>query len=148
MVATGRLAIGFDDQRYNAQTFWADGVTIIFDETKIGGAAATMIGKAVTFAAAADTVALCADGDPVIGKLIKVEKDGACTVQNKGNAVLPAGASATVTPGIKQVGAVGAAAAKGYIRNAASATAAELVRMGPFAWDNADMTAVVVDFGG
>lgn len=146
MVAVGRLAIGFADQRYNAQTFWADNLSIVFDVTKPGGSLA--VGLAVTFAAAADTVALAADGDAIVGKLLKVEPDGACTVQNKGNCELPAGASATVTPGKKQVGALGAAAAKGYIRDVAVATAAELGRMGPSAWDNTDMTKVIVDLGG
>jgi hypothetical protein len=148
MPATGRLAIGFDDQRYDAQTFWADNTTIVFDQTQAEGAAATMIGKAVSFAAAADTVKLAADGESVIGKLLKVEKDGACTVQTRGNATLPAGNAATITPGIRQVGALGAASALGYIRNANSAVAAELVRRGPYAWDNMDLNNVVVDLGG
>lgn len=148
MPAPGRLAIGFDDQRYNAQTFWADNLTIVFDQAQNNGVPATMLGKAVTFAAAADTVALAADGDAVIGKLIKVEKDGACTVQNKGNATLPAGNAATVTPGRKLVGALGPAGARGYVRDAAAATAAEQSRMGPNCWDVMDLNNVVVDFGG
>jgi hypothetical protein len=148
MPATGRLAIGFDDQRYTAQTFWADNATIVFDQTQPEGASATMIGKAVTFAAAADTVKLCGDGDPIIGKLLKVEKDGACTVQIRGNATLPAGNAATVTPGLRLVGALGVGNAPGYVRNAASATAAELVRMGPICWDNMDLNNVVCDFLG
>jgi hypothetical protein len=101
MPATGRLAIGFDDQRYDAQTFWADNTTIVFDQTQAEGAAATMTGNA-----------------------------------------------ATITPGIRQVGALGAASALGYIRNANSAVAAELVRRGPYAWDNMDLNNVVVDLGG
>jgi len=145
MPATGRLAIGFDDQRYNAQTFWADGTTIIFSATAVGGSAS--VGLAVTFTAGTDVVGLCADGDAIIGKLLKVEPDGACTIQNKGNTTLPAGTAATCTPGTKAVGAL-LTAAKGYIRNANSATAAELVRMGPTIWDNVDMTKVVVDLGG
>lgn len=146
MPATGRLAIGFDDQRYNAQTFWADGTTIVYSATAPGGSVS--VGLAVTFAAGTDVVGLCADGDAVVGKLLKVEADGACTIQNKGNCTLPAGNAATITPGLKAVGALGTAAAKGYIRNVNSATAAELAKMGPFIWDNVTMTAVVVDLGG
>jgi hypothetical protein len=147
MAATGRQAIAFDDQRYNAQTFWADAVTIVFDATQPGGAAATMIGKAVSFAATADTVQLAADGEAIVGKLLKVEPDGACTVQNAGNTSLPAGTAATNTPGVVQVGAL-LVAARGYIRNAASGTPAETIRRGPICWDNADPTKIWVDFGG
>jgi len=145
MPATGRLAIGFDDQRYNAQTFWADGSTIIYSATTAGGS--TAVGLAVTFVAGTDVVGLCADGDAIVGKLLKVEADGACTVQNKGNTTFPAGTAATCTPGLKAVGAL-LVAAKGYIRNANSATAAELAKTGPIIWDNVDMTKVVVDLGG
>lgn len=149
MPPTGRLAVGFDDQRYDAQTFWADNATIVFDQTQNNGVPAAMLGKAVTFAATPDTIALAADGDPVIGKLIKVEKDGACSVQNKGNATLPLGANpATATPGRKLVGALGPAGARGYVRDVAAATPAEQARMGPMCWDNMDPNAVVVDFGG
>jgi|SRR5262252_368143 len=146
MPATGRLAIGFDDQRYDAQSFWADGSTIVFSATAVDGSVA--VGLAVTFAAAPDTVALCADGDPVIGKLLKVEPDGLCTVQHKGNCTLPAGNAATNTPGTRQLGALGPASAKGYIRNAASGTPAELVRQGPICWDNMTAATIVVDLGG
>lgn len=146
MPATGRLAIGFDDQRYNAQTFWADGTTIVFSASAPNGSVS--VGLAVTFAAGTDVVGLCADGDAIVGKLLKVEPDGACTIQNKGNCTFPAGNAATVTPGLKAVGALGTAAAKGYIRNVNSATAAELAKMGPWIWDNVTLTAVVVDLGG
>jgi hypothetical protein len=146
MPVTGRIAVGFDDQRYDAQTFWADGVTIIFDVRQPNGSAA--VGRAVSFGAAADTVALCADGDAIVGKLLKVEPDGACTVQNKGNTTLPAGAGATCTPGRRQIGALGPATARGYIRDANPAAPAELARMGPHCWDNVDMANVVVDLGG
>ena len=141
----GRLQVGFDDIRYDAITLWADASTITFDVTKVNGSAA--VGLAVTYTGTADTVALCADGDAIVGKLIKVEPDGACTVQNKGMAFLPAGNAATNTAGVKQIGALGASSAKGYVRNTNSATAAELPRTGPFAVDVATATAIVVDFG-
>lgn len=148
MPPTGRQQVGFDDQRYTGQTFWADQATIVPDRTQIEGASPAMIGKAVTFAATADTIKLAADGDPVIGKLLKVEPDGACTVQIRGNATLPAGAAATVTPGRRVVGALGPAGALGYIRDVAAATAAEQARYGPFCWDVLDLNNVVVDFMG
>jgi len=77
---------------------------------------------AVTFSAD-DTVALAADGDAVVGKLIKVEGDLKCSVRVHGFVTLPAGASATVTRGKKIVGALGASSAKGYIRDAVIAGA-------------------------
>lgn len=146
-MATGRQAVAYDDQRITSQSFWADGVTIVADQAQPGGAAATMIGKAVTFSAD-DTVALAADGDAVIGKLLKVEKDGLCTVQIRGNATLPLGSGGvTATRGRRLVGCLNAGA-RGYVRDANSATAAELVRMGPIVWNSADANNIVVDFLG
>jgi hypothetical protein len=103
-----------------------------------------MIGKAVTFSAA-DTVALCADGDAVVGKLILVEADGKCAVQTAGVMTLPGGESATLTLGTAIVGDLGASSAKGYIRSAASATAAELVKCRGYIENAGDTAAVVVD---
>jgi len=97
-------------------TYKIDNSTIVYDATKANGAATTMIGKAVTFSAD-DTVALCADGDAVVGKLISVEADNKASVRVLGYVTLPAGASATVTRGKKIVGALGASSAKGYIRD-------------------------------
>ena len=124
-------------------TFKIDGVTITYDPTKAGGAASTMINKAVTLSAD-DTVALAADGDAVVGKLISVESDTKGVVQVEGFCDLPAGASASVTRGLKIVGALGASSAKGYIREAASGTAAELNKGRGRIIRNATTTAVVV----
>jgi hypothetical protein len=125
-------------------TYKIDNSTITYDATKPNGAAATMIGKAVTLSAA-KTVALCADGDPVEGKLLAVSDDNFCTVQTDGYCDLPGGASATLTLGTTIVGALGAASAKGYIRSAASATAAELIKARGRIVDAGTTTAVMVD---
>lgn len=150
----GRQQVDYTDVRVSFQSFWADGVTIVSDQTQPEGAAATMIGKSVTFSGD-DTVALCADGDALIGKLIRVDGSGLCTVQVRGCATLPAGASATVTRGRRAVGALGAASAKGYMRQVVSPGAAytqteqvEQGRAGPPIWNIADLNNVVVDFGG
>ena len=90
---SGRKQVDYTDIDYVAITVKIDNSTIVFDATQAGGAAATMIGKAVTWSAA-DTVALCADGDHVLGKLIKVEADNFATVQVAGFTTLPGGASA------------------------------------------------------
>jgi len=148
MPGTGRKQNDYTDINYDAITMKIDNATIVFDATQVRGASATMIGKAVSYAAAADTVQLCSDGDALAGVLLEVFADGFCTVQHRGFVAIPAGLSATVTPGTQAVGATGTAAAKGYIRNANSATAAELVRRGPIIWNNADLNNVWVDFGG
>ncbi len=124
-------------------TFKTDNSTIVYDATKANGAQATMIGKAVTLSAD-DTVALAADGDAVVGKLIKVEADGKATVQTGGHMTLPGGNAATLTRGLAIVGALGAASAKGYIRAVNSAVAAELAKARGFIHRNTDTTAVFV----
>lgn len=106
------------------RTYKIDNSTITYDATKVNGSA--QVGLAVTFSAA-ETVALVADGEAVIGKLIKVERDNKATVQTDGTMTLPGGDSATLTLGASIVGDLGAANAKGYIRIAASGTATELV---------------------
>lgn len=111
----GRNQVAYAGIRYDAITKKIDNSTIVFDATKANGA--TAVGLAVTISGD-DTVALVADGDRVLGKLLKVEADGFCTVQDTGFVSLPAGDGATVTAGQPVVGALGAASAKGYIRNA------------------------------
>ena len=123
------------------RTYKIDASTIIYDASKAGGSA--QVGLAVTFSAA-NTVALAADGDAVIGKLILVESDDKANVMTHGTMTLPGGASATLTLGAKIVGALGASSAKGYIRSAASGTAAELVKARGFIDNAATATAVVV----
>lgn len=144
-MANPRNLVGFEGIADEADylTFKYDNSTIAYDSTKARGAAAAMLDKAVTLSADA-TVALCADGDAVAGKLYRVEPDGKCLVQYKGCLSLPGGASATLTRGNKVVGALGAASAKGYIRDAASGTAAEIVKGRGLILDKSDLTAVVV----
>jgi hypothetical protein len=68
--------------------------TIVYDSTKSGGSAS--VGLAVTMVADKQ-VGLTQDGDVVVGKLIRVQSDGFCTVQIHGGMTLPAGNGATVT---------------------------------------------------
>jgi hypothetical protein len=95
--------------------------TIVFDNTLPGKSAA--IGLAVCLTGDG-IVGLTTDGVPIEGQLIAVDDDF-CSVQVEGVVTLPAGASATVTAGKKPVGALGAASAKGYIRNAAAGAESE-----------------------
>lgn len=137
-----RNIVGFEETAAPADlTFKIDNSTITYDATKARGADATMLDKAVTLSAD-DTVALAADGNAVIGKLLHVTADNKCSVRVHGFVSLPGGASATLTRGAAIVGALGAASAKGYVRIAASATAAELVLARGLIIDNADTTAV------
>lgn len=130
-----------NDARY--ETFKIDNSTITYSASATGGSAS--VGLAVTFSAD-DTVALTADGNAVVGKLIQVESDNKATVQVDGFMTLPAGSGATTTRGKKIVGALGAASARGYIREVATATAAELgVARGQIV-NVADSTAIVVNF--
>lgn len=142
-MANPRNVIAWDGIHEGLVTALIDNVTIVYDSTKAGGAATTMIGKAVSLSAAG-TVQLASDGEAIFGKLVKVEADNKATVQDIGYVDLPAGASAAVTLGFKIVGALGAAAAKGYIREVASATAAELNKGRGQIVDASVTTAVVV----
>jgi len=142
-MADPRNKVEFDDIGVVRATFKIDGVTIVYDATKTGGAASTMINKAVTLSAD-DTVALAADGDAIVGKLLSVESDSKAVVQVEGFCDLPGGDGATLTRGAAIVGALGAASAKGYVRAAASGTAAELIKCRGRIVRNGTTTAVVV----
>lgn len=119
--------------------------SITYDRTYEGNS--PEFGRACAMSAASE-VNLCADAEAVIGKLLKVEKDPTytyvCTVQVAGFMTLPGGTGATLTRGKKIVGALGAASAKGYIREVATGTAAELGVARGFIVDASDTAAVVV----
>lgn len=142
-MADPRNAVSLIGIGYEAETFLIDNSTIVYDATKANGSAS--MGLAVTLSGN-DTVALAADGDFVMGKLIKVESDNKAVIQTGGHLTLPGGLSATLTRGTRIVGALGAASAKGYIRSAASATAAELLKSRGFITNVADANNVVVRF--
>jgi hypothetical protein len=120
-----------------------DDSTITYDKTKAGGAAA--VGKAVKLSTD-DTIALTTDGSMVLGKLESVEPDGFCTVRERGPVSLPGGSGASLTVGKKIVGAVDGSSNGGFIREVATATAAELGLARGYICNNDDTTAVVVDF--
>ena len=122
------------------ETFKIDDSTITYDATKENGS--DQVDLAVTFSAA-NTVALVADGEAVVGKLLKVESDNMATVQTRGVVTLPGGTSATLTLGSQIVGDL-LVSAEGYIRSAASGTAAELILCRGMIQDAGTTTAVVV----
>lgn len=140
-----RNVISVESIDANYVTMLTDNSTIVYDVTQIDGAAATTIGFAVTLSTNS-TVALAADANGVLGKLIIVESDAKATVQFEGFMRLPGGVSATLTLLSSIVGALGAASAKGYIRSASGSTAAEIIVMRGRIVDASDTTNVQVDF--
>jgi hypothetical protein len=79
-----------------------------------------------------------------VGKLIKVEADNKATVQTEGTMTLPGGDGATLTLNAPIVGDLGAGNAKGYVRAADSAQAAELLACRGRIENAGTATAVVV----
>lgn len=140
-MANPRNIVAFEGIRTEADivTFKIDEVTIVYTDVA-GGAAATMLNKAVSLSAD-NTVQLASDAEAVIGKLLHVEPDGKCAVQVGGYVTLPGGNAATLTRGNSIVGALGAAAAKGYIR---VSVAAESPKARGFIQENGTTTAVLV----
>lgn len=142
-MADPRGDVRFDNIDYRAETFKIDNSTITYSATVANGS--SQVGLAVRATpAAGDTVELVGDGEAVLGKLIKVEADNYCVVQTRGYMTLPGGSGATLTVGKKIVGDLGAASAEGYIREVATATAAELGVQRGRIQDPSTATAVVV----
>jgi hypothetical protein len=141
-MADPRTGIGlWEEEGALFQTFTYDNSTITYSATEEGGSA--VVGRAVTFSAAAGVIETVADGEFVLGRLVKVESDGKCTVQTKGVMELPAGTTATLTLGKAIVGDL-LIAAEGYIREVNTATAAELGVQNGKIWEATTTTAVVV----
>lgn len=138
-----RASIAFDGQFHEELTFQIDASTITYLETADNGSAS--VGLGVTSTSAGDgTVKLLEDGEGVLGKLLKVSSDGYCTVQVGGVMRLPQGNGASITEMKRIVGALGAASAKGYIREVNTAVAAELgVARGLLLEDAADSAGLV-----
>lgn len=144
-MADPRITPGYNGARRDGMPFIIDDSTITFDATKAGGSA--QVGLAVTLSANG-TIALAVDASPILGKLESVEWDKRATVIEGPGAyvTLPGGNAATLTPGTKIVGALGAASAKGYIRSASAseATAVEAQLARHTIIDSGTTTAVVV----
>jgi hypothetical protein len=120
-----RLTSDFQGQNAEFMTFPIDNSTITYSATVAKGSAS--VGKAVTFTSAGDgTIKLTEDAERVVGRLVLVTHDNYATVQVRGAMKLPPGDSASITEGKAIVGDLGAANAKGYIREVATGTAAEL----------------------
>jgi hypothetical protein len=136
-----REDVAFDEIGAERATYEHDS-SIVYDATKAGGS--DQVGLAVKVVSA-KTVALTTDGSEVEGKLILVEPNGFCVVQYDGFMKLPGGNGASLTHGKKIVGALDASSNHGYIREVATATAAELGVARGRIIDASDTTEVVVD---
>lgn len=124
------------------KSFVYDNSTVLYDSTKERGSSQVDLAVGVL---AGGIIELVSDGEAVLGRLDSVESDGVCRVQTGGTTYLPGGSAATLTEGTTFIGALGAASAKGYIRSAASGTAAELIKARGMIVDNTTATAVEVD---
>lgn len=138
-MADPRAAVSHLGIEYKADTFPHD-ATIVYDQLLENGSA--QVGLAVTLESD-NLISLVGDGEHVQGKLIKVESDGFCVVQYKGVMTLPAGTGAGLSAGEAIVGDL-LVAAEGYIREVATATAAELGHARGEIIDASVTTAVVV----
>ena len=119
-----RLTLDYRGQNAEFLTFPIDNSTITYSATTANGSAS--VGKAVTFTTAGDgTIKLTEDGEFVLGRLTNVTHDNYATVQVGGVIKLPPGASASTTEGKQIVGDLDGST-KGYIREVATGTAAEL----------------------
>jgi hypothetical protein len=151
-MADPRNTVRFDEIAPVRATYKIDNSTIVYDATKAGGSASALASQtagtgmlAVTLSAD-DTVALAADGDAIEGGLVSVESDNKCVVQVGGYTPFKGGTSATLTRGTTIVGAL-LSAVKGYVRSAASGTAAELIKARGRIVNNGDTSKVMVDLG-
>lgn len=147
-MADPRLDTKFEGIGAEYVTYKIDNSTITYDSTKKNGS--SQVGLAVRLSTH-ETVELVGDGEAVLGKLISVDKDNYCVVQTGGYVALPGGSGATLTPGTKIVGDLGAASAEGYVRSVVSAGVAysqseaqEIARARGEIIDASTTTAVVV----
>lgn len=113
-----RRKVDFTGIEQERVTYRIDGATITFDPAADYGS--PLVGRAVELSAD-ETVALANDNGPVHGRLELVEADGMCVVTTDGYVTLPGGQGATLTPGRPIVGALGAAGARGHIKQVAPA---------------------------
>lgn len=135
-MADPRATLDFVGQHAKFMTFKIDNSTITYSATAANGS--SQVGLACKFTSDGDgTIELTTDGSFVLGRICNVTHDGFATVQIAGVMLLPSGDSATITEGAAIVGDLDTAA-PGYIRAAASGTAAELILCRGFIIEDAE----------
>lgn len=118
-MADPRLDVSQVDVGAVYASFKIDDSSITYSASETGGSSS--VGLAVNLSND-NTIQTVGDGEPVLGKLIKVEADDIATVQIGGGCTLPGGDGATLTHGKRIVGDLGSGAAEGYIREVADPT--------------------------
>ena len=104
-------------------TTFRAGASIVYDQLQKNGS--VHVGKAVMMSGA-ETVDLVTTGSEIIGKLIKVEPDGMCSVQDEGYCEVPSDGT-TITYTQANNGLVGGATA-GLVKTATLVPAVGAVR--------------------
>lgn len=138
-MADPRTEPGFERLDPEDRTYKYDG-SIVYDATL--GLGSVSVGLVVSLKSS-KTVGLATDGEALVGKLEKVEKD-VCAVQKGGSNVCAPGTGAAVTPGKKAVGAA-LGGAPGYVREVAND--AEAAKSRARIEGSVDATHIIIDFG-
>lgn len=120
-----------------------DGTDIVYEAAPItngsskAGLAVMLSGNGI--------VRLTADGARVLGRLLKVDDDGWCSVQVGGVVQLPS--SGTITVNTQIVGAL-LSAARGYVRSEVLATLADVANAAHNVLDVSDVNNIEIDLVG
>lgn len=139
-MANPRAVTDYEGIGYHETTHKYDS-SIVYDSTKAGGA--SQVGLAVSLKDDG-TVGLAGDGEHVEGKLVIVERDGFCGVQDGGYTTFPGGSGATLTLGAGIMGDLDGSGNSGYIQAAASD---QVGKAKGTIVDASTATAVVVNLG-
>ena len=144
MATTTRDAIDREGNAVSIQTYRVDGSTITYEPEQKNGS--SKVNKAVKIATAGpdSTVALTTAGSQVLGKLLKVEPDGGCSVEVGGYMRLPLGTGASATVGRGVIGATGASSAPGFVKPADPAVLAEVAAARGWIDESIDSGTVLV----
>ena len=116
-MATGRIG---GEIITGYKSFYIDDSTITYSATEKNGSA--QAGERLAVSLSADeTVQLAADGEAIVGRLEKLEKDNlgviAVVAVEGARMRFKGGVSATLTRGVGIVGDLGASSARGYVRS-------------------------------
>lgn len=143
-MADPRDAWAQNDVDLEYDTYLIDDSTITYSATAPYGSTVAGLNLAVSLSADG-TVKLAADAEAIVGRLELVEADNKAKVAVRGKRMrFKGGTSATLTRGFKIVGDL-LVAAPGYVREAASGTAAELNKGRGYIIDD-DATNPIVNF--
>lgn len=121
-MANPRNTVDFKGVGYRGFTYYIDDSTITHDRAQIGGSA--QAGKLVSFVAGDPSVVKLtgAATDGVLGVLVDVKEDGACTVQVEGGAEITL--AAAQSPDVGSFIGGGATAGLGYVIDTVNAATA------------------------